>query len=58
MHRKRLNTYNCYIGLSEEGDEGKVTYCYSSNVFGFYWKEILGMREDSRIRATGVVGYK
>ena len=38
----------CYAGLEEEEVEGKVAYCYSSNVFGSNRKEILEMREDSR----------
>lgn len=41
----------CYAGLEEEEVEGKVAYCYSSNVFGSNRKEILEMREDSRRRA-------
>lgn len=40
----------CYAGLEEEEVEGKVAYCYSSNVFGSNRKEILEMREDSRRR--------
>ncbi|MEO3488513.1 BT4734/BF3469 family protein [Phocaeicola vulgatus] len=41
----------CYAGLEEEEVEGKVAYCYSSNVFGSNRKEILEMSEDSRWRA-------
>lgn len=40
----------CYAGLSEEEVEGKVAYCYSSNVFGTKRKEILEMREENRKR--------
>lgn len=40
-----------YAGLEEEEVEGKVAYCYSSNVFGCNRSEILAMREDSRRRA-------
>ena len=40
----------CYAGLSEEEVESKVAYCYSSNVFGSNRKEILEMREESRMR--------
>lgn len=40
----------CYAGLEEEEIEGKVAYCYSSNMFGSNRKEILEMREDSRRR--------
>ena len=40
----------CYAGLTEEEVEGKVAYCYSSNVFGSNRKEILGMREENRKR--------
>jgi hypothetical protein len=40
----------CYAGLEEEEVESKVTYCYSSNVFGSNRKEILEMREESRRR--------
>ena len=37
----------CYAGLNEEEVEGKVAYCYSSNVFGSNRKEILEMRNGS-----------
>ena len=37
----------CYAGLSEEEVEGKVAYCYSSNVFGPNRKEIMAMRKES-----------
>lgn len=40
----------CYAGLEEEEVEGKVAYCYSSNVFGSNRSEILAMREESRKR--------
>ena len=40
----------CYAGLTEEEVESKVAYCYSSNVFGSNRKEILEMREESRMR--------
>ena len=40
----------CYAGLNEEEVEGKVAYCYSSNVFGSNRSEILAMKEDSRRR--------
>ena len=40
----------CYAGLEEEEVEGKVAYCYSSNVFGCNRSEILAMREESRKR--------
>ena len=42
----------CYAGLTEEEVEGKVAYCYSSNVFGSNRQEILEMREDSRRKAN------
>ena len=42
----------CYAGLEEEEVEGKVAYCYSSNVFGSNRKEILEMREESRRKAN------
>lgn len=47
---KELKFRYCYAGLSEQEVEGKVAYCYSSNVFGSKRSEILGMREDSRKR--------
>lgn len=37
----------CYVGLEEEEVEGKVAYCYSSNMFGSNRKEILEMRNGS-----------
>ena len=48
----------CYAGLSEEEVEGKVAYCYSSNVFGSNRKEILEMREESRGGVWSMVGHK
>ena len=42
---EELNFRYSYAGLEEEEVEGKVAYCYSSNVFGSNLKEILEMRE-------------
>lgn len=48
---KELKYRYCYAGLSDEEVESKVTYCYSSNVFGSNRNEILDMRAESRRRS-------
>lgn len=45
----------CYAGLEEEEVEGKVAYCYSSNVFGSNRKEIVEMREEGKFKS--IKGY-